>query len=139
MLASTARRSGYQAALESAGIAVDEELIRPGEFHHADGLREGRVLLSLPERPTTSPQSRMFTVLIPLSTVDNGKRASRGCGAGWSRLGRRHANPPWPAVAGGRHVSKPRLRQGRPPRGRNRPRGYMRPNAPRSPTPHWQC
>ena len=52
MLASTARRSGYRAALESAGIPVDEELIRPGEFHHADGLREGRVLLTLPERPT---------------------------------------------------------------------------------------
>ncbi len=52
MLASTARRSGYRAALESAGIPVDEELIRPGEFHHADGLREGRVLLTLPDRPT---------------------------------------------------------------------------------------
>lgn len=52
MLASTARLSGYRAALDSAGIAGDPELIRPGEFHHADGLAEGRALLSLPDRPT---------------------------------------------------------------------------------------
>jgi LacI family xylobiose transport system transcriptional regulator len=52
MLASTARLSGYRTALDSAGIPVDPELIRPGEFHHADGLVEGRALLSLPERPT---------------------------------------------------------------------------------------
>jgi LacI family transcriptional regulator, xylobiose transport system transcriptional regulator len=52
MLASTARLSGYRTALDSAGIAVDPKLIRPGEFHHADGLSEGRTLLSLPDRPT---------------------------------------------------------------------------------------
>ena len=52
MLASTARLSGYRTALESAGIEADPQLIRPGEFHHADGLNEGRALLSLPERPT---------------------------------------------------------------------------------------
>lgn len=52
MMASTARLSGYRTALDSAGIAVDPELIRPGEFHHADGLAEGRALLSLPDRPT---------------------------------------------------------------------------------------
>lgn len=38
MLASTARLSGYRAALDAAGIPVDPELIRPGEFHHHDGL-----------------------------------------------------------------------------------------------------
>jgi LacI family xylobiose transport system transcriptional regulator len=52
MLASTARLSGYRAALESAGIAVEPELIRPGEFHHADGLAEGMALLSMRQRPT---------------------------------------------------------------------------------------
>lgn len=52
MLASTARLSGYRTALESAGLTVDPELIRPGRFHHADGLAQGRALLSLPERPT---------------------------------------------------------------------------------------
>src|SRR5262249_6426281 len=46
------------------------------------------------------------------------------------------ATPPWPCIAGGRRVSKPRLRQGQLPRGRYRPRGLMRPNAPRSPTPY---
>jgi LacI family xylobiose transport system transcriptional regulator len=52
MLASTARLSGYRAALDTAGVPVDSELIRPGEFHHRDGLVEGRALLSLPNRPT---------------------------------------------------------------------------------------
>src|SRR5258708_21360900 len=33
------------------------------------------------------------------------------------------ANPPWTCTAGGRHVSKPRLRQGQLPNGRYRPRG----------------
>jgi LacI family xylobiose transport system transcriptional regulator len=52
MLASTARLSGYRAALEGAHVPVDPELIRPGEFHHRDGLEEGRALLSLRSRPT---------------------------------------------------------------------------------------
>lgn len=52
MLASTARLSGYRAALDAAGVAVDPELIRPGEFHHHDGLVQGRALLSVPDRPT---------------------------------------------------------------------------------------
>jgi len=52
MLASTARLSGYRAALESAGLSGEPELIRPGRFHHADGLEQGKALLSLPERPT---------------------------------------------------------------------------------------
>jgi len=52
MLASTARLSGYRAALDAAGVPVDTDLIRPGEFHHHDGLVEGRALLSLPSRPT---------------------------------------------------------------------------------------
>jgi len=49
-------------------------------------------------------------------------------------LGRRPGIPSWPALAGGSHITKPRLRQGQPPRGRNRPQGIMRSNAPRSPT-----
>jgi LacI family transcriptional regulator, xylobiose transport system transcriptional regulator len=52
MLASTARLSGYRAALESAGIPVDPALIRPGEFHHADGVEQGKALLSLAEPPS---------------------------------------------------------------------------------------
>ncbi|GAA4261703.1 LacI family DNA-binding transcriptional regulator [Dactylosporangium darangshiense] len=52
MLASTARLSGYRAALETAGVPIEPDLIRPGEFHHRDGLVEGRALLSLPDRPT---------------------------------------------------------------------------------------
>jgi LacI family xylobiose transport system transcriptional regulator len=52
MLAATARLSGYRAALDTAGVPVDQELIRPGQFHHRDGLVGGRALLSLPDRPT---------------------------------------------------------------------------------------
>jgi LacI family xylobiose transport system transcriptional regulator len=52
MLASTARLSGYRAALDAAGVPIDPELVRPGEFHHQDGQVEGRALLSLPDRPT---------------------------------------------------------------------------------------
>jgi LacI family transcriptional regulator, xylobiose transport system transcriptional regulator len=52
MMASTARLSGYRAALESAGLGNDPALIRPGRFHHADGLEQGRALLALPDRPT---------------------------------------------------------------------------------------
>jgi LacI family transcriptional regulator, xylobiose transport system transcriptional regulator len=52
MLASTARLSGYRAALESSGLGNDPSLIRPGRFHHADGLEQGRALLALDDRPT---------------------------------------------------------------------------------------
>jgi LacI family xylobiose transport system transcriptional regulator len=52
MMASTARLSGYRAALDSAGLSSEPELIRPGHFHHADGLEQGRALLQLPDRPT---------------------------------------------------------------------------------------
>jgi LacI family xylobiose transport system transcriptional regulator len=52
MMASTARLSGYRAALDGAGLPVDQALIRPGEFHHSDGLEQGRELLGLPDRPT---------------------------------------------------------------------------------------
>jgi LacI family xylobiose transport system transcriptional regulator len=52
MLAATARLSGYRAALERAGVPVDPQLIRPGQFHQPDGLVEGCALLSLPDRPT---------------------------------------------------------------------------------------
>ena len=52
MMAATARLSGFRAALESARIPVRPELVRRGEFHHGDGLAEGRALLSLPVPPT---------------------------------------------------------------------------------------
>jgi LacI family xylobiose transport system transcriptional regulator len=52
MMASTARLSGYRAALDSAGLSTEPDLIRPGHFHHADGLEQGRALLSLPSPPT---------------------------------------------------------------------------------------
>lgn len=52
MMASTARLSGYRAALDAAGVAVRPEYVRPGKFHHDDGVAEGRNLLTSAEPPT---------------------------------------------------------------------------------------
>ncbi|MER7690719.1 LacI family DNA-binding transcriptional regulator [Streptomyces sp. NPDC097610] len=52
MMCSRARVDGYRAALETAGLPVDPELIRVGNFHHEDGYRLGLDLLRRPDRPT---------------------------------------------------------------------------------------
>jgi len=52
IMCSRARVDGYRAALETAGLSVDPELIRQGNFHHDMGYRAGLELLRLPDRPT---------------------------------------------------------------------------------------
>jgi len=52
MMCSTARVSGYRAALDAAGIPVRDEYLLEGQFHHEDGVRLGNQLLTLPVRPT---------------------------------------------------------------------------------------
>ncbi|GAA3573568.1 LacI family DNA-binding transcriptional regulator [Microlunatus spumicola] len=52
MMAATARLSGFRAALEGAGLTLRPEHLRRGEFHHDDGIVQGRALLSLPQPPT---------------------------------------------------------------------------------------
>ncbi len=52
LLCSRARLDGYRAAMETAGIRVDEELITTGDFRHEAGFLAGNQLLDLPERPT---------------------------------------------------------------------------------------
>ncbi len=52
MMCSRARVDGYRAALETAGLPVDPDLIRPGDFHHETGYRQGLELLRRPDRPT---------------------------------------------------------------------------------------
>ncbi|MFG3497420.1 LacI family DNA-binding transcriptional regulator [Streptomyces sp. NPDC047928] len=52
LLCSRARLDGYRAALEGAGIAVDETLIVPGDFYHASGFTGCNTLLDLAEPPT---------------------------------------------------------------------------------------
>lgn len=47
-----ARIAGYRAALESAGLPVDRQLVRYGNFHHDGGLRAAETLLALPDPPT---------------------------------------------------------------------------------------
>jgi LacI family transcriptional regulator len=52
LLCSRARLDGYRAGLDAAGIPVDEELIREGDFYHESGFHAGSELLSLPEPPS---------------------------------------------------------------------------------------
>jgi LacI family transcriptional regulator, xylobiose transport system transcriptional regulator len=52
MMASTARLSGYRAALDAAGIPLRPEWVRPGNFDHDSGLEQGMALLGASERPT---------------------------------------------------------------------------------------
>ena len=49
---SRARMDGYRAGLESAGLAVDPDLVVVGDFDHESGFRAGQRLLALPEPPT---------------------------------------------------------------------------------------
>ena len=52
MLCSTARLSGYRAAMDAAGLSVPPGFVVSGDFHHEDGLGRGRELLSSDRRPT---------------------------------------------------------------------------------------
>ncbi|GAA4559448.1 LacI family DNA-binding transcriptional regulator [Planotetraspora kaengkrachanensis] len=52
MLCSRARIDGYRAALETAGLNLDPELIRNGDFLVNSGHDHGHGLLSLPDPPT---------------------------------------------------------------------------------------
>jgi LacI family transcriptional regulator len=52
LMCSRARMDGYRAALESAGLPVDDDLIQQGDFYHESGFVGGTRLLELPEPPT---------------------------------------------------------------------------------------
>jgi DNA-binding LacI/PurR family transcriptional regulator len=52
MLCSRARVDGYRAALETAGLTVDPDLIHWGTFHVEAGFDRGQALLQLAEPPT---------------------------------------------------------------------------------------
>jgi DNA-binding LacI/PurR family transcriptional regulator len=52
MLCSRARVDGYRAALETAGLTVDPELIHWGTFHVEAGFEHGQRLLQLDDPPT---------------------------------------------------------------------------------------
>jgi DNA-binding LacI/PurR family transcriptional regulator len=51
-LCSRARLDGIRAAMDSAGLPVDPQLVRTGRFTVEDGLRLGRELVGLAHRPT---------------------------------------------------------------------------------------
>ncbi len=46
------RLAGFREAMGSAGIAVDEDLVVPGEFSFRSGFESTERLLQAPERPT---------------------------------------------------------------------------------------
>jgi len=50
--ASALRRAGFEAALEEAGIAIEAELIRHGDFSYRSGLAAAEELLAQRPRPT---------------------------------------------------------------------------------------
>jgi LacI family transcriptional regulator len=52
LLCSRARLDGYRAALEAAGIGVDRQLVREGDFYHESGFAGGAALLDLADPPT---------------------------------------------------------------------------------------
>src|SRR5258707_14769691 len=51
-LCARARLDGYRAAMDAAGVGVEESLVRVGRFCVEDGLRFGTELLDRPDRPT---------------------------------------------------------------------------------------
>ncbi|MER5185229.1 LacI family DNA-binding transcriptional regulator [Streptomyces sp. NPDC002896] len=51
-LSARARLDGYRAAMDAAGVPLDPQLIRTGDFQPADGLAHTRELLGLPDPPT---------------------------------------------------------------------------------------
>ncbi|MGW1750477.1 LacI family DNA-binding transcriptional regulator [Streptomyces sp. NPDC002092] len=52
LLCSRARFDGHRAALEGAGLPVDENLVVPGDFRPESGFKGCNTLLDLPEPPT---------------------------------------------------------------------------------------
>jgi LacI family transcriptional regulator, xylobiose transport system transcriptional regulator len=52
MMCSRARIDGYRAALETAGVTYDPDLVKSGNFHHEAGYAVGLELLRRPDRPT---------------------------------------------------------------------------------------
>jgi LacI family transcriptional regulator len=50
--ASALRQAGFEAALDEAGIAVERELIRQGDFSYRSGLDAAEALFALEPRPT---------------------------------------------------------------------------------------
>ncbi|WEV59553.1 LacI family DNA-binding transcriptional regulator [Bifidobacterium sp. ESL0728] len=52
MMCSKARLDGYQAALEEAGIPIDDSLVKIGNFDETEGLAQGKALLQMENPPT---------------------------------------------------------------------------------------
>jgi DNA-binding LacI/PurR family transcriptional regulator len=52
ILCSRARLDGFRAAMDAAGVDADPGLVRFGDFHLDAGVRQGRELLTLADRPT---------------------------------------------------------------------------------------
>ncbi len=52
MRCSLDRVAGYRTALETAGVPIDPDLIRPGDFRLQTGYTQACALLALPDPPT---------------------------------------------------------------------------------------
>lgn len=52
LLCSQARLAGYRAAVERAGITLDDDLVHHGDFHYGAGFEKAGILLDRADRPT---------------------------------------------------------------------------------------
>jgi DNA-binding LacI/PurR family transcriptional regulator len=52
IMCARARLDGYRAAMDAAGVPVDGDLVRHGDFHVRSGIAHGQAMLRLPDRPT---------------------------------------------------------------------------------------
>lgn len=52
LLCSRARLDGYRGALERAGLTLDEQLVRPGDFRVKAGYDQAKILFGLSKRPS---------------------------------------------------------------------------------------
>lgn len=73
-LAARARLDGFRAAMDAAGVPVEEALLRAGTLSYEDGLRHGRDLLAL-----SAPPTAVFCCndLLALGVYEAARRAGR--------------------------------------------------------------
>ena len=95
MLCSTARHSGYRAALDASGIKVPDTYVVAGQFHHEDGRERGRAAaraLASPDchlRGKRSPGARCLRGRARVGDLHpGGALASSGTTTSTSRSGR---------------------------------------------------
>ena len=79
LLCSRARLDGYRAALERAGLSVDDRVVRSGDFRVGGGYEQSKVLFDLPERPTAIFAGTTCLLLVSSVHSRGGPSCPGGC------------------------------------------------------------